>query len=418
MRYIGIITLLALCLTLILLTSCNSQSSSTGPLEEPVEDPDTVYPQKWATGDGTAENPWANDCIQKAYDACPAGETIYLKAGYYQLAGELTITKSVHIVGEGMGKTIILTADASGLNTYNAVYVTFKDFTIDGDAQVSEPKKNCFNLIGFDPIFEHYILMENIEAKNALYCGINIYQINHSLFQNIYAHDNGEHGMHIIATEAGFNNHNDYRDIYAWNNGKGGFDDSGNETTPEASYNTYDNINCRDNGEFGIYIGMMSNFTFSNAFASGNGTKEWGACYGIYIDHIEDFDIHDCLVSLSGFDGIYITESENITLTNVISKNNNAQNRDDIFDWLRTCEGGGCGISGITIHNSSGIKFTSCQSYDDRATPLQAYGIELEGTNTEISILNCKLTPNAFAEIYNPAGTVVTVITEKMLAKF
>ncbi|MHC2995781.1 MAG: hypothetical protein IBV53_09800, partial [Candidatus Atribacteria bacterium] len=23
----------------------------------------TVYPQQWATGDGTVENPWANDCI-------------------------------------------------------------------------------------------------------------------------------------------------------------------------------------------------------------------------------------------------------------------------------------------------------------------------------------------------------------------
>jgi hypothetical protein len=49
----------------------------------------------------------------------------------------------------------------------------------------------------------------------------------------------------------------------------------------------------------------------------------------------------------------------------------------------------------------------------DRDTPLQLYGIELYGTNTGISLLNCKLTPNATGEIYNPAGAVLTVITEK-----
>ena len=67
MRYIGIIILLVLCLTLLLFNGCmknqediyqssnNSQSSSTGPVEEPVIEEDTeatvtVYPQKWKVG--------------------------------------------------------------------------------------------------------------------------------------------------------------------------------------------------------------------------------------------------------------------------------------------------------------------------------------------------------------------------------
>jgi hypothetical protein len=73
--------------------------------------------------------------------------------------------------------------------------------------------------------------------------------------------------------------------------------------------------------------------------------------------------------------------------------------------------------TGINIYNSSELVFTSCQSYDDRATPLQDYGIQLAETNTGISILNCKLLPNKYGDIYNPNGVAVEVITENMLAK-
>ena len=118
MKKIVIIILLVLCLTMLFFTGCkantvklelaggnlenqegfnqssnNSQGISIGSFGEPViadteepviaatDEPGTVYPQKWATGTGTVSNPWANDCIKKAYDATPAGGTIFLKAG-------------------------------------------------------------------------------------------------------------------------------------------------------------------------------------------------------------------------------------------------------------------------------------------------------------------------------------------------
>ena len=90
-------------------------------------------------------------------------------------------------------------------------------------------------------------------------------------------------------------------------------------------------------------------------------------------------------------------DSTNINFTNVIAKNNKL---------------------GIRLEDCDDIVLTSCQSYDDRETPLQLFGLQLEGTNTDISLLNCKLSPNKYGKIYNPAGAVVTVITEKMLAKF
>ena len=135
----------------------------------------------------------------------------------------------------------------------------------------------------------------------------------------------------------------------------------------------------------------------SNSFASGNGEK------GIYLNAIEDFSINNCLVTLSDETGIVIYSSENINFTNVIVKNNSVSDT------------GSCGIA---LKGCSNIALTNCQSYDERDTPLQYYGLGLYATNTGISLVNCKLTPNKEGEIYVPPGVALTVIPEKMLAKF
>ena len=386
---IGIIILLVLCLTLLLLTGCVT-NIVTDPVEEPVIEEDTeatvtVYPQKWATGDGTAENPWANDCIKKAYDACPASGTIYLRAGYYQLAGAVTVEKAINIIGEGMGKTFIVTADNFGFSV-DTNYATFKGFTIDGTAQTNNGDTSyCFAIANCD-----YVTLEDIEVKECGRIGINILNVNHSLFQNIYAHDSYSHGMHPGSSSAGRNQYNTYNNIYAWNNGIGGFDDW---SSVVSGNNTYNNLNCWDNTEHGIAIVNQIGITLSNSFASGNGTN------GIQLTTIKDSTIDNCLVTLNDGTGIFLKEGcSNVNLTNVIVKNN---------------------LNGITIYNGSDIALTTCQSYDDRETPLQEYGLQLYETNTGISLLNCKLSPNKDGEIYNPNGVVLKVIAEKKkLSKF
>jgi parallel beta-helix repeat protein len=410
MRYISVITLLVLCLTLLFFTCCtintgkpepasgnlenqedinqssnNYQNPSTDPVEEPViEDTGelgTVYPQNWATGDGTAENPWANNCIKKAYDATPADGTIYLKAGYYQLAGNLDLAKQINIIGEGMNKTIIRTANTYGF-TIIVAHVTLKGFTIDGDAQTAGDLP-IINISNCD-----YIIVEDVEAKNGISTGVQPFQVNYSSFKNIYAHDNGEHGMHPCSNTTGTNIYNTYRDIYAWNNGDSGFDDRGIGKTTEQTNNIYDNLQCWDNVNHGIALTYQSGIVLSNSVVSGN-----GVC-GIYLKYIEDSTVDNCSVILNDAEGILISAGvKNVNFTNVIVKNNK---------------------TGINIYNSSELVFTSCQSYDDRATPLQDYGIELrEDANAGLTFLNCKLTPNRKGDIYNPAGVVLTIITEK-----
>ena len=362
--------------------------------EEPViEEPNTIYPQKWATGIGTAGDPWEGSCIEDAYTACPAGGTIYLRAGYYQLDdndGNFTISKAINIIGEGRDKTFVVTADDYGFHV-NADYVTIKNLTVDGAAQTPHgPESYCFAIAGCD-----YITLDTIEVKNCGRIGINILNVNHSLFQDIYVHDSISHGLHPGASSEGRHQYNTFRNIYSWDNATNGFDDF---SSAVAGNNTYDNINCWDNGGCGIAIFKQVGVTLSNSTAIDNGGP------GIYLSELEDSTINDCLAegngTLSYHGGIKFEPGlKNVNFTNVISKNNAAG-------------------PGAYIADADDIRFTSCQLYDDRETPLQTYGMELYTNCTGISLLNCKLSPNKDGEIYNPNGAVVTVITEKMLAKF
>jgi len=361
---------------------------------EDTGDPDTVYPQKWATGTGTVGDPWANNCIQKAYDAVPTGGTIFLKAGYYQLAGQLDINKQINIVGEGINKTIIKTANARGFQV-DADYTSIKNLTVDGDAQAD----NNGGMICINSSQASHLLYENIEVKNAGYYGMNFNDPNYCMVLNIQAHDNYRHGVHMGANMANSNQHNTYQNIDAWNNGREGFDDRGSY---DSSFNTYDNIRAWDNGNIGICIGQVDFGILTNSMSWGSGGE-----VGINI-WCNDFLMDNVIAYDNNLHGICVTTGSNISLSNVISKNNNTS--------------GGANGSGLLVDNVSGtttVHLSQCQFYDDKETLLQAYGIYVENVDiaTYIEIVNCEFTPNAIGDIYNPTGAVVTVITDKMLAK-
>ena len=378
MRSVGIIAILVLCLTLLLFTGRIIKTDKPEPAGP------TVYPQKWATGTGTIGDPWANDCIKEALTNCPVGGTIFLKAGYYILSDKVDVRKKVNIIGEGRNKTIIITADAHGLHINGVDYVTIKNLTVDGDAQIitEEDYRGCI-VVGQCS----YALLENIEVKNGGDFGIDTNTMNHSSLLNIYAHDNGSHGIHSGTDISGNNAHNTYRDIYSWDNAKGGFDDRGNGTfTDEDLYNLYDNLHCWDNKQVGISIFAQRSGVISNSSASGNGT------WGLSLWYIENFNIHDCSATLNEEEGLYIRFSDNLNFTNVIVKNNN------VLDLS---------IAGITVRESNGTKFTSCQSYDDRVSPLQRWGLLTEDAVDYVRLVNCKLFPNQISAIYNVAGAVI-----------
>ena len=350
-----------------------------------------VYPQAYATGTGTLGDPWAGDCIDDAYTACPAGGTIYLRAGYYQLAGTLAIKKTINIIGEGMGKTFILTADANGIvigkdyGTFDNI--TLKNFTIDADAQTShEEGNNCIDASGlYDPV--DYLTLENLELKNSGFIGADIFQCNYSLIKNIFGHDNYSHTIESSGNAAGTDIHNTFKNIYTWDNGSCGVWFFGNnDAGAEYTYNVFDNIHAWDNTNYGIGICNQKGAVLSNSSSSGSGKE------GINLHTLTDCDIHDCVVNESEQHGITLNTSNNINFTNVIVKNSSADEGDN---------------SGIRIDDCNDINFNSCQAYDDRGTALANYGIVLVDTNTNINLTNCKLSPNLTGEILGTTAGIV-----------
>lgn len=407
MRFIYIILALILCLTLISFNGC---LTGTGEAEIVIEDtavggvpqdPNYIYPQTWATGNGTASSPWAGDCIDKAIAAASTGDTIYLRAGYYQLSGQCTITKPLNIIGEGIGKTIVLTDDAKGFYNDGHDYVSIKNLTVDGDAQAD-------NSTNFGVIFLNncdYATIENVEVKNGGYYGIGMYQTNHSLTQNLLLHNNYRHGMEYASNISGRNMYNTTRNIDTYNNGVCGFTDRGNgEAKPlvslEACYNTFDNIRTWGNTNYGFVLSYQKNAKVSNCSATNNKSA------GFRFVGLQDTDISNCIVTENGvnksFGGIFLSGSnahssyisKNVNFTNCISKNNDKSGI-DLYDYVYD------------------ITFTSCEFFDDRETPVQKFGMKVLLPHIEgVTLTNCTLTPNVTADIYNPYNVAINIITE------
>ena len=287
-------------------TNSNLQSifeDSLEPIKIDPQDSNTIYPQTWSTGNGTSSNPWSNDCIQKAYDSCPSGGTIFLKAGFYQLSGMISLNKQINLIGEGMGKTIIITANDRGFQV-NANYCVIKNLTVDGAAQTDGNS----GMVCINASQANHLLFENVEVKNAGYYGINFNDPNYCTLKNIHGHDNYRHGLHSGTTPiANSNQHNIYSNIDCWNNGVCGFDDRGGTNSID---NQYDNLKCFDNGLHGIAIAYQKNGVLSDSSASGNGL------HGIWLSSVEDFQVINCSTSLNGGEGVYVVKSINVITMN------------------------------------------------------------------------------------------------------
>lgn len=340
-----------------------------------------VYPQQWATGNGTKNSPWANNCLKKAYTACSVGGTIYLKAGYYQLDGELELNKTVNLIGEGRGKTIILTANTmTGINVVKD-NCTLRGFTVDASAMTSA-SASAINVGYCD-----YVVVEDIETKNSSYYGINIINVNHSKFQNISSHNNKRHGMHPGCSITGKHQYNTFENLHLYDNGVNGFDDY---SIAYGRNNTYNNLNCHNNGEHGIVIYCQIGSVLSNSSANNNNLN------GMFFQDIENFNVNNCSTNYNKNAGIFLSNGiKNVAINNTIVKNNG---------------------TGVKIYGCDGLTFTSCQCYDDRDTPLQQYGLEFYQINNNINLLYCKLSPNQKGEIYNPQKIVINIISSKMLS--
>lgn len=332
-----------------------------------------VFPQDYATGVGTSGDPWAGSCIEDAYAAASANDTIFLRAGYYELAAaRFDIEKAITIIGEGINKTFIIVTvtDATAIQiTTN--YVTLSDFTIDANSQDNDAGY-AINVSNTS-----YTVLRNLEAKNAGVAGINIVHSHYGLYENIYAHDNYEHGMHPGGNTTGNNTHNTYRNIYAWDNADTGFDEIGLQLANlESLYNVYDNIHCWDNTKNGIALTYLKDCVITNSSSVGNGEKGW------YLNHLQDVTISNCESFLNDEDGIIMYNSDNVNFTNVISKNNDMDDDSN---------------SAMAHDDSSNIIYNNCRFYDDRVvTGTDIAFVEANGGEDTITMASARFLEEGF----------------------
>ena len=420
-----------------------------------------VYPQDYGAGAGTVGDPWDTECCELAYAACPTGGTIFMRAGYYELTGSWGISKAINIIGEGMGKTIIVTDNAIGFYI-EANHVTLKGFTINAGAQTNGGG-GCGIAHEGD-----YAIMEDIEIKDAGTYGLDVSNSDYGLYRNFFIHGCYNCNVHINATTTGKGKYNSYRNFYVWDSEVNvGFGDDGNDSFTEQTGNIYDNIVAWDNTGSGIGIGYQRGITATNLYSTGNGG------WGIYLVGLEESSITNAMATLNGITdstwGVNADTCKKLNLTNIIATNN---------------------YTGIGLDDCSDIVLTSCQSYDTRKVSgidiafvdggagedtitmtaaeflevglfeagetitvsgagqagnngthtivsvvagtinvataslttetagasvtitqyKQTYGLELTGTNTDIGLLNCKLSPNATGRISIPTATTTELM--------
>ena len=346
----------------------------------------TIVPQDYATGDGTVENPWANDCIKKAYDACPVGGTVFLKAGYYELTGRCYIEKLVNIIGEGIDKTIIITdSDANGIQIDDVDYCTIKNLTIDGDAQIDDTPY----LATIEIDYADWCVIENVEVKNAGYYGISLDHCNHTVLRNVYTHGAAHHGVSACSDDSPANMYNTYDGVYCWDNTYNGFKDRGisdDTDYPEDAYNYFNNIQAWDNVKNGIMIAAQKGGVVSNCSSRNNGEA------GFELGVLEDFNFHNCIALNNDEEGIILSGgSKYVNFTDMIVKNNNTSD--------------GAEITGILVDDSTNIRFVNCHSYDSRTiTAIDIAFVDGGGGEDTITMGDALFLDAGFV-----AGEVITV---------
>ena len=350
-----------------------------------------VFPQAYATGTGTAIDPWAGDCLQDAVNACPAGGTVFCRAGYYEApAGAVLFysNKSISVIGEGIQKTFFVTANFHGIYLGDIItdHITLQGFTLDCSAQEDDTSYG----ITTASCGHSYLTIKDVEVHDAGKYGIDNNRVNYGTFENLYLHGNGTLGLHPGANDTGWNKYNTYRNIYTYDNLSAGISDVGNQSLPnEYLANQYDNIWAWGNATPGIQITNQRGSSISNSYCFDND----GVGFSFY--DVEEFNVSNCVSYSNGKYGVGVENSANVNLTNVIVKNNNIAETT---------------YAGISIDDSNNITLTSCQSFDDNGTALQTYGLALTGTNTVIKLIDCKLAPNLTGEISGTTAGIVTSV--------
>lgn len=231
--------------------------------------------------------------INAAIQALPeTGGEIKVLDGTYNITATISMNKNyVKFTGNGQNtvfkrKFTSSNISTGGIITLDSNYVTFSDFTLDGNKDEYPSGSGIYQRTSN----RYYIIITNIMSKNNGYSGLDVYNLYRSVVKNNYCYnneyygiratssvrtiitnnvcvENGSYGLYIGGDKSVFSSNI----IYNYNTGGGIFH------TADSSYNG--NVIIGNNIEVskknGIYLGQISNsngdyFGCSNTVIIGN----------------------------------------------------------------------------------------------------------------------------------------------------
>jgi len=230
--------------------------------------------------------------IQAAIDAIPAeGGTVFIPAGSYIVDATLVPASNMTIQGAGMGVTVIQTSGTTfTIMKVTTVHsnVTYRDFTLDGNAKTGGENTNGLLHMGSATD----CLVERVETRYGAYNGMYVGgEATRVKVKNCRSHNNGD-----TSWGHGFVFWNKIRECSimeceSYSNLINGIWTGVNLPTESAEYNSHiiiSNNLCYDNAYSGIYVDSASYYT----------TVENNICYNNALSNITVFggdDVGDAL---------------------------------------------------------------------------------------------------------------------------
>lgn len=365
--------------------------------------------------DGTADDVQ----IQAAIDALPAGGgKIILSEGTFYISTCIIPVNGLSLEGQGGSTTLKSTATGGGydksiisnISVKPNSNIVIRDLVLDGDKNnVISPAidRSCIELREVTGL-----LIENIEAKNSVDFGIDIYDSSDIILRNSKIHDNG---LASVCSFGGSNGYNirfggntrytvDNVEIYEAYNA--GFLDGTGISGGYPSYGTLSNIKIWNNVinidfEIGNTQAIYYILKGIHSWNAGKGTSGYGG-YGSYGSSngievigsyvtISDCIVHDCKhwglqtsgsqyqiignkVFLNDEDGMYLTDGTECLCNSNLVWNNNTT---------------GGSTAGITLLRLTRVMVKGNMVWETRGAGYQDDGIrELETTDYSVIVDN------------------------------
>jgi len=330
--------------------------------------------------------------VRAANDALSTeGGVIFFKPGLYEFKSNVDVpgtslkacvalNTGVSLLGSGINVTILKLADGLGGNVVqfeDVYYVSIADLMIDGNKANQTDSGVDGDLCAIRGHSTVFSTIKNVRVRYATREGVYVTSCGWNYYENVIASDCGRTGIELdtpdYLTAVG---------LKSYNNGLNGIDFVGGAAREELTSRILGG-EVYGNEEFGVRVINAFGGEIIGLQVRANGQK--GRFDGIFVNNCEGVAIIGCDNRENTRSGIYIYNSERVTVKGNKCINNNPT-------------GAGDG-HGVRLYDSTYCVVEGNLLYDNQATPTQAYGVSEESASDYNIIKNNIVSPNALGGV-------------------